>query len=81
MFDFGPELYIWAGKRACGDERKVGLALGRELWEEEYDYSECDINPITPMVPLSQAALKGTNLYFHRQDVKIVSLSIMFLLN
>ncbi|XP_042881684.1 serine/arginine repetitive matrix protein 2-like isoform X2 [Penaeus japonicus] len=60
VFDFGPELYIWAGKRACGDERKVGLALGRELWEEEYDYSECDINPITPMVPLSQASLKGT---------------------
>lgn len=60
VLDFGSELYIWAGKRACGDERKVGLALGRELWEELYDYSDCDINPITPMTPLSQAKLKGS---------------------
>ncbi|XP_042234899.1 serine/arginine repetitive matrix protein 2-like isoform X3 [Homarus americanus] len=60
VFDFGPELYIWAGKRACGDERKVGVVLGRELWEEHYDYSECDINPITPMTPISKAKMKGT---------------------
>lgn len=60
VFDFGSELYIWAGKRACGDERKVGLALGRELWEEPYDYSECDINPIMPMTPVSKAKMKGS---------------------
>ncbi|XP_066940406.1 supervillin isoform X3 [Macrobrachium rosenbergii] len=60
VFDFGAELYVWAGKRACGDERKVGLALARELWEETYDYSDCDINPIMPMTPLSQAELKGS---------------------
>nr|XP_045623516.1 uncharacterized protein LOC123773700 isoform X5 [Procambarus clarkii] len=60
VFDFGSELYIWAGKRACSDKRKVGLALGRELWEEQYDYSECDINPIVPMTPVSKAKMKGS---------------------
>ncbi|XP_050688505.1 supervillin-like isoform X3 [Eriocheir sinensis] len=60
VLDFGSELYIWAGKRACGDERRQGVALGRELWEEEYDYSECDINPIMPMTPVAKAKLKGT---------------------
>ncbi|KAG0713101.1 Supervillin [Chionoecetes opilio] len=60
VMDFGSELYIWAGKRGCGDERRLGVALGRELWEEEYDYSECDINPIMPMMPVSQAKLTGS---------------------
>ncbi|XP_063887519.1 supervillin-like isoform X6 [Scylla paramamosain] len=60
VLDFGSELYIWAGKRGCGDNRRIGVALGRELWEEEYDYSECDINPITPMMPVSNAKLQGT---------------------
>lgn len=59
MLDFGAEMYIWAGKRACGDERKLGLAIAREMWEEEYDYSECDINPITPMTPIATAKMKG----------------------
>lgn len=59
VLDFGSELYIWAGKRACGEERRLGVALGRELWEEEYDYSECDINPIMPMTPIAKAKLKG----------------------
>lgn len=65
MFDFGAELYVWAGKRACGDERKVGLALGRELWEELYDYSDCDINPVTPMTPVTKAKMKGENIFVH----------------
>ena len=49
VFDFGSELYVWAGKRACGDERQVGMKLAREMWKEPFDYNDCDINPIYPL--------------------------------
>ena len=48
VFDFGSEVYFWAGKRASPNDKKKGLILLKELWEEEFDYSDCDINPVDP---------------------------------
>lgn len=54
MFDFGAELYVWMGKTVSLDRRRTALKLGQELWAQGYDYSECDICPLT------QAELLGT---------------------
>ncbi|XP_033608263.1 uncharacterized protein LOC111866670 isoform X5 [Cryptotermes secundus] len=47
VFDFGSELYVWNGKNAPLDRRRVAVGLARELWNEGYDYSECDVCPLT----------------------------------
>ncbi|XP_047735537.1 supervillin isoform X2 [Hyalella azteca] len=49
VFDFGSEVYSWSGKRAAVEERRAALELAKELWEEAYDYSDCDINPVLPL--------------------------------
>ncbi|KAI4497986.1 hypothetical protein M0802_006810 [Mischocyttarus mexicanus] len=46
VFDFGSEMYIWTGKRASNNKKKVATRLATELWKEGYDYTECAISPI-----------------------------------
>nr|XP_050855846.1 supervillin isoform X1 [Vespula vulgaris] len=46
VFDFGSEMYIWTGKRASNNKKKVATRLATELWKEGYDYTECAICPI-----------------------------------
>jgi supervillin len=47
VFDFGSEMYVWNGKNAPLDRRRVAVGLAQELWNEGYDYSECDVCPLT----------------------------------
>jgi len=47
LFDFGSELYVWNGKNAPLDRRRVAVGLAQELWNEGYNYSECDVCPLT----------------------------------
>ena len=35
VFDFGSEMYIWSGKNALFDTRKIGLKLAKDLWDNE----------------------------------------------
>ncbi|CAH1789919.1 unnamed protein product, partial [Owenia fusiformis] len=49
VFDFGSELYVWQGKQATFEKRKLSLQLAQKLWEAEYDYTNCNINPISPL--------------------------------
>lgn len=49
VFDFGTELYVWQGKAVKPDRRKMGVKLARQLYEKGYDYSACDINPMSPL--------------------------------
>ncbi|XP_069701361.1 uncharacterized protein [Periplaneta americana] len=60
VFDFGSELYVWNGKNAPLERRRVAQSLARELWSEGYDYSECDVCPLTA------ASMLGS-----RDDVKV----------
>ncbi|XP_068083498.1 supervillin [Anabrus simplex] len=46
VFDFGSELYVWNGKNASLEARRSAQRLARELWEEGFDYSECDVCPL-----------------------------------
>ena len=50
VFDFGSEMYVWTGKQAPFHNRKVGLRLARELWSRGYDYSDSEINPMSPLL-------------------------------
>lgn len=49
VFDFGSELYLWQGKAATPNQRKVSLRLAQQLWTQEYDYSKCEVNPLSPL--------------------------------
>lgn len=49
VFDFGTELYVWQGKAVKPERRKMGVKLARQLYEKGYDYSACDINPMSPL--------------------------------
>nr|XP_033325478.1 supervillin-like isoform X1 [Megalopta genalis]XP_033325479.1 supervillin-like isoform X1 [Megalopta genalis] len=46
VFDFGSEMYIWSGKVASVDKKKIATNLATEMWKEGYDYTECDVCPI-----------------------------------
>ncbi|XP_076662287.1 supervillin isoform X1 [Halictus rubicundus] len=46
VFDFGSEMYIWSGKVASVDKKKIATNLATEMWKEGYDYAECDVCPI-----------------------------------
>ncbi|RZF39379.1 hypothetical protein LSTR_LSTR000900 [Laodelphax striatellus] len=47
VFDFGTELYVWMGKNATLDKRKSAINLVEQLWSQGYDYSDCDISPVS----------------------------------
>lgn len=47
VFDFGSEMYVWSGKNASITEKKLAFKLAKELWESGYDYSDCNICPLT----------------------------------
>ncbi|KAK3605398.1 hypothetical protein CHS0354_036306 [Potamilus streckersoni] len=49
VFDFGSELYVWQGKTVKPGHRKIGMKLARQLWDKGYDYSACNINPVSPL--------------------------------
>lgn len=50
VFDFGTEVYSWCGKLASMEQRRTGLKLAKLLHQSGYDYSECDINPMSPLL-------------------------------
>ncbi|XP_039285134.1 supervillin isoform X3 [Nilaparvata lugens] len=47
VLDFGTELYVWMGKNATLDKRKSAINLAEELWSQGYDYSDCDLSPVS----------------------------------
>ncbi|GBM97338.1 Supervillin [Araneus ventricosus] len=49
VFDFGAEMYVWCGKHAGTELRKTAMSLAKDLWDEGYNYSECDINPLNAL--------------------------------
>lgn len=46
VFDFGSEMYVWSGKNAPLDKKRVTLKLAKELWDDGYNYLECNICPL-----------------------------------
>lgn len=38
---------MWNGKNAPLDRRRVAVGLAQERWNEGYDYSECNVCPVT----------------------------------
>lgn len=47
VFDFGTEMYVWMGKNVDMKLRKSSVRLAKELWENGFNYEECDLCPIT----------------------------------
>ncbi|XP_056635872.1 uncharacterized protein LOC130444644 isoform X1 [Diorhabda sublineata] len=46
VFDFGSEMYVWSGKNAPLEKKKLALKLAKEMWDEGYNYSDCNICPL-----------------------------------
>ncbi|XP_074660460.1 uncharacterized protein LOC141912918 isoform X2 [Tubulanus polymorphus] len=49
VFDFGSEVYIWQGRQVSPETRKDAVRLAKTLFDLEYDYSDTEINPISPL--------------------------------
>lgn len=46
VFDFGGEVYVWNGKNALPDAKKVAMLLAEELFEGPYNYKMCHLSPL-----------------------------------
>ncbi|XP_026670337.1 supervillin-like isoform X3 [Ceratina calcarata] len=62
VFDFGSEMYIWSGKGASADKKRLATHLATELWKEGYDYSECAVCPITAASMIGRRVATKTDL-------------------
>ena len=49
VFDFGSEMYVWNGKNASFDARKIGLKLAKDLWENEEQNNELIVKNQHPL--------------------------------
>ncbi|KAL1518089.1 hypothetical protein ABEB36_001766 [Hypothenemus hampei] len=58
VFDFGTEMYVWSGKNAPPDKKKLALKLAKDLWQDGYNYSDCLINPLNVAEALGERELK-----------------------
>ncbi|XP_050301678.1 uncharacterized protein LOC126739900 isoform X2 [Anthonomus grandis grandis] len=62
VFDFGSELYVWSGKNAALDKKKLALKLAKEMWDEGYNYSDCSVNPLNVVEALGEREVKDLPL-------------------
>lgn len=46
VFDFGTEMYVWLGKHVPLEARRRSVQLAKQLWQQGYDYTECQVNPL-----------------------------------
>lgn len=46
VFDFGTEFYVWQGKYALPNDKKIALKLAEELYKLPYDYNSCNLSPL-----------------------------------
>ncbi|KAJ3635356.1 hypothetical protein MTP99_008269 [Tenebrio molitor] len=46
VFDFGSEMYVWSGKNASVDKKKLAVKLAKEMGELGYDYTDWSICPL-----------------------------------
>ena len=49
VFDFGSEMYVWNGKNASFDARKIGLKLAKDLWDDEEENKELIVKNQHPL--------------------------------
>ncbi|CAK9816931.1 SVIL [Anthophora plagiata] len=62
VFDFGSEMYIWSGKGASADKKRLATHLATEMWQEGYDYSECTVCPINAASMIGRRTVSKTDL-------------------
>ena len=43
-------MYVWTGRQSPFHQRKVAMRLAREMWYRGYNYTSCDINPLSPLL-------------------------------
>ncbi|KAL1421896.1 hypothetical protein MTO96_022608 [Rhipicephalus appendiculatus] len=48
VFNFGSEVYVWLGKLVPSEMRDLSVRLAEEQCKAGFDYSDCDINPLSP---------------------------------
>lgn len=46
VFDFGSELYVWNGKNAFPDDKKVAILLAEEMYNGKFNYDMCQLTPL-----------------------------------
>lgn len=46
VFDFGSEVYVWNGKNALPDAKKVAMMLAEEMFDASFNYKMCHLSPL-----------------------------------
>jgi supervillin len=46
VFNFGSEVYVWNGKNAPVDDKRVAIKLAQEQFCKSYDYEMCSLCPV-----------------------------------
>lgn len=64
VFDFGSEIYVWYGKNVHVTKRKPAIRLARQLFDDGYDYSQYDVNPIEVAMCLGDRSEYPATLFY-----------------
>lgn len=46
VFDFGSEVYVWNGKNALPDAKKIAMMLAEEMFDASFNYDMCHLSPV-----------------------------------
>ena len=68
VFDFGTELYVWGGRNSTHSKKQAGLMLGKKLYENGYDYSNCLLTPLKPQISDSLDEEKNKSKIHFKSD-------------
>lgn len=55
-------MYIWSGKGASTDKKRLATYLATEMWQEGYDYSECTVCPISAASMIGRRTISKADL-------------------
>lgn len=55
-------MYIWSGKGASTDKKRLAIHLATEMWQEGYDYSECTVCPISAASMIGRRTISKADL-------------------
>lgn len=61
-------MYVWSGKLVPTELRKTAASLAKDLWDQGYNYTECDINPLNASFGKNVFSSLSFYIYIHELE-------------